>query len=208
MVEPCGRTGGVRDEIGGITVILFVNACVREQSRTKRLADSLLSILQGTAEEVRLREIVFPAVDEAFLQRRERLIGEGKFEDPLFRYARQFSEASQIVIAAPYWDLSFPAALKQYLEQVSVPGITFTYTQDGLPKGLCAAERLFYVTTAGGLYVPEAYGFGYVEALCRDLFGIRQAELIRAAGLDLDGADAENILRESIREIIEHYGRR
>ena len=189
-------------------MILFVNACVREQSRTKRLADSLLSFLQGTAEEVRLREIVFPAVDEAFLQRRERLIGEGKFDDPLFRYARQFSEASQIVIAAPYWDLSFPAALKQYLEQVSVPGITFTYTQDGLPKGLCAAERLFYVTTAGGLYVPEAYGFGYVEALCRDLFGIRQAELIRAAGLDLDGADAENILRESVREIIEHHGRR
>ena len=189
-------------------MILFVNACVREQSRTKRLADSLLSFLQGTAEEVRLRETVFPAVDEAFLQRRERLIGEGKFDDPLFRYARQFSEASQIVIAAPYWDLSFPAALKQYLEQVSVPGITFTYTQDGLPKGLCAAERLFYVTTAGGLYVPEVYGFGYVEALCRDLFGIRQAELIRAAGLDLDGADAENILRESIREISEHHGRR
>ena len=131
-------------------MILFVNACVREQSRTKRLADSLLSILQGTAEEVRLREIVFPAVDEAFLKRRERLIGEGKFDDPLFRYARQFSEASQIVIAAPYWDLSFPAALKQYLEQVSVPGITFTYTQDGLPKGLCAAERTVVLCHDGG----------------------------------------------------------
>jgi len=187
-------------------MILFVNACVRAQSRTKRLADNLLSFLKGTAEEVRLADIVFPAVDEAFLQRRERLIWEGKYDDPLFRYARQFAEASQIVIAAPYWDLSFPAALKQYLEQVSVPGITFTYTEDGLPKGLCAADRLYYVTTAGGQYVPEAFGFGYVEALCRDLFGIRQAELIRAIGLDLDGADVENILWESIREIYVHHG--
>ena len=187
-------------------MILFVNACVREQSRTKRLADNLLSFLKGTAEEVRLSDIAFPAVDEAFLQKRERLIWEGRFDDPLFRYARQFAEASQIVIAAPYWDLSFPAALKQYLEQVSVPGITFTYTEDGLPKGLCAADRLYYVTTAGGQYAPEDFGFGYVRALCRDLFGIGQAELIRAVGLDLDGADVEGILWESIREIFERHG--
>ena len=187
-------------------MILFVNACVREQSRTKRLADNLLSFLKGTAEEVRLSDIAFPAVDEAFLQKRERLIWEGRFDDPLFRYARQFAEASQIVIAAPYWDLSFPAALKQYLEQVSVPGITFTYTEDGLPKGLCAAGRLYYVTTAGGQYAPEDFGFGYVRALCRDLFGIGQAELIRAVGLDLDGADVEGILWESIREIFERHG--
>ena len=187
-------------------MILFVNACVREQSRTKRLADNLLSFLKGTAEEVRLSDIAFPAVDEAFLQKRERLIWEGRFDDPLFRYARQFAEASQIVIAAPYWDLSFPAALKQYLEQVSVPGITFTYTEDGLPKGLCAADRLYYVTTAGGQYAPEDFGFGYVRALCRDLFGIGQAELIRAVGLDLDGADVEGILWKSIREIFERHG--
>lgn len=187
-------------------MILFVNACVRAQSRTKRLADNLLYFLKGSVEEVRLADTVFPAVDEAFLQRRERLIRQGRFDDPLFRYARQFAGASQIVIAAPYWDLSFPAALKQYLEQVSVTGITFTYTEDGLPKGLCAADRLYYVTTAGGLYVPEDFGFGYVRALCRDLFGIGQAELIRAVGLDLDGADAEGILRESIREIFERCG--
>ena len=187
-------------------MILFVNACVREQSRTKRLADNLLSFLKGTAEEVRLSDIVFPAVDETFLQKREKLIWEGKFDDPLFRYARQFAEASQIVIAAPYWDLSFPAALKQYLEQVSVPGITFTYTEDGLPKGLCAADRLYYVTTAGGQFVPEAFGYGYVEALCRELFGIEHTELIRAMSLDLDGADVENILWESIRDIYERYG--
>ena len=187
-------------------MILFVNACVREQSRTKRLADDLLSFLKGTAEEVRLSDIAFPTVSEAFLQKRERLIWEGRFDDPLFRHARRFAEASQIVIAAPYWDLSFPAALKQYLEQVSVPGITFTYTEDGFPKGLCAADRMYYVTTAGGQYAPEDFGFGYVRALCRDLFGIGQAELIRAVGLDLDGADVEGILWESIREIFERHG--
>ena len=34
--------------------ILFINACVRKESRTKRLADHLLSLLDGEIEEVRL----------------------------------------------------------------------------------------------------------------------------------------------------------
>ena len=36
-----------------------------------------------------------------------------------------------IVIAAPYWDLSFPAVLKTYLEQINVLGVTFDYSDDG-----------------------------------------------------------------------------
>ena len=106
-----------------------------------------------------------------------------------------------IVIAAPYWDLSFPAVLKQYLEQVSVVDITFTYTPEGIPKGLCKAKRLYYVTTAGGDYAPDEYGFGYVESLCKSLYGIQDVKLIKAVGLDIVGADVENILAESKKEI-------
>ena len=94
-------------------MILYINACVREHSRTRRLADSLLAGLGGEVEELRLADISFPLVDEAFLKNRDRLIAAGAFEDPLFDLARQFAGADQIVIAAPYWDLSFPAALKQ-----------------------------------------------------------------------------------------------
>ena len=55
----------------------------------------------------------------------------------------------------------FPALLKQYLEQISVVGITFKYSENGVPVGLCRADRLFYVTTAGGNEVPDIFGFGY-----------------------------------------------
>ena len=182
-------------------MILYINACVREQSRTKRLADCLISRLGGQAEEVRLSEISFPEVDEAFLQRRDSLIAAGEYEVPLFALARQFAAADQIVIAAPYWDLSFPASLKQYFEQINVLGITFTYTPEGFPKGLCKAGKLYYVMTAGGQYVPEEFGFGYAKALAQGFYGIEEVELIRAAGLDLDGTDAEGILQESIRFI-------
>ena len=182
-------------------MILFINSCVRENSRTRRLADSLLARLGETAQEVYLPDIAFPVIDEAFLNKRDRLIADGAFDDPLFSLARQFVEADQIVIAAPYWDLSFPAVLKQYFEQINVLGVTFTYTPEGIPKGLCRAEKLYYVMTAGGCYVPEEFGFGYVRALAQNFYGIADVELIRAVGLDIDGADVEGIMQECLSTI-------
>ena len=177
--------------------ILFLNACVRRESRTKRLADRLLAKLNRPFAEIRLHELAFPAVDEAFLRKRDRLIAGGDFSDSLFALARQFADAETIVIAAPYWDLSFPAALKQYFEQINVVGITFRYTEEGVPVGLCRAKRLFLVTTAGGVYVPEEFGFGYIKALAQNFYGIRDVRLLQAVGLDIVGADVEAILREA-----------
>lgn len=181
--------------------ILLIDACVRTQSRTKRLADGLLSQLYGEAETVCLEEIDFPKADEAFLQQRDTLISAGRFDAPTFSLARQFARAEQIVIAAPYWDLSFPAALKQYFEQINVLGITFEYTPEGTPRPLCRAKRLFYVTTAGGTFVPMEFGFGYVKALAQSFYGIPDVRLIQATGLDLEGADAEQLLRKAMAEL-------
>lgn len=182
-------------------MILFINACVREASRTKRLADCVLSKWDEPVTEVRLDEIEFEKTDEAYLARRDRLLAEENYEDPMFALARQFASADRIVIAAPYWDLSFPAALKQYLEQINVTGITFFYTPEGYPQSLCRAKELVYVMTAGGVYVPEEFGFGYVKALAQNFYGIEDVRLVRAAGLDIDGADPEQILRAAMDEV-------
>lgn len=182
-------------------VILFVNACVRGQSRTMRLAKALLNKLGGEEEEIRLHEVDFPVADEDFLSERDRLIAQEKWEHTWFSMARQFAAADQIVIAAPFWDLSFPAALKQYFEQINVLGITFVYTPEGIPRGLCKARKLYYVTTAGGNYVPWEFGYGYVKALAQGYYGIPETELIQAAGLDIDGADEEEILKQALNQI-------
>lgn len=182
-------------------MLLFINACVREDSRTKRLADRLLSALGEPVTELRLTDAAFPAVDEAFLRKRDRLLAEKDYDHPVFALARQFAGADEIVIAAPFWDLSFPAVLKAYLEQINVVGITFRYTPEGIPQGLCKAKRLCYVTTVGGEFFPEQYGFGYVEALAKNFYGIRDVALIQATGLDIIGASVEEILLACENEI-------
>ena len=179
-------------------MILFIDACVRAQSRTKRLAKALLAKLDGEVETLRLEDISFPVTDEEYLKKRDALIAEGVFDDEMFVLARQFAKADTIVIAAPYWDLSFPAKLKQYIEVINVLGVTFEYTPEGFPKGLCKAKKLYYVMTAGGSYVPEEFGFGYIKALAQNFYGIDDVELIKATGLDIIGADVEAILSSAI----------
>ena len=183
--------------------ILFVNACVRKESRTRQLAGKLLSKLDKPFEEIRLEEITFPTSNEEYLNKRDQLISKGDLQNPLFDLARQFSKAETIVIAAPYWDLSFPATVKQYLELINVVGITFKYSAEGIPVGLCKAGRLFYVSTAGGTYVPDTFGFGYVKALAENYYGIQYVRKIEAVGLDIDGADANAIMADAMAALAE-----
>lgn len=179
-------------------MILYVNACVRTQSRTKRIAEKLLEKLDDTVDEVRLSEVSFPDTHEEFLKKRDGYIAVGNYDDPYFNLAKQFAKYDTIVIAAPYWDLSFPAVLKQYIEHINVLGITFEYSPEGIPIGLCKAKKLYYVMTAGGTYVPEEFGFGYIKALAQNFYGIKDVELIKATGLDIQGNDAECILQNCI----------
>lgn len=181
--------------------VLLINACVRSDSRTMRLAAELLKRLDRPYEEVTLHTLAFPRFDEAYLQKRDHLLSSGQLDDPSFALAHQFAAAEDIVIAAPYWDLSFPAALKQYLERINAVGITFRYTSEGIPEGLCKAQRIFYVTTAGGPSVPQEYGYGYVKALAENYYGIHDVRLIEASGLDIYGADAKAILQEALQQI-------
>lgn len=163
----------------------------------------VLKKLNKSFEEILLSEIEFPHVDEEFLTTRDKLLLKGNTDNPMFNLSRRFAEAEIIVIAAPYWDLSFPASLKQYFEQINVVGITFKYTDDGLPVGLCKARKLIVVTTSGGTNMPQEYGFGYIKALARSFYGISDVKLVAAEGFDIDGADTEDILR-TVKEDVDN----
>lgn len=177
--------------------ILFVNACVRPCSRTLDLAETLLQKLKGDIRQVNLQEISLPALDLNGMQKRDQAVQRNDFSDPVFDTAKQFAEADVIVIAAPYWDLMFPAALKIYLENITVCNVTFRYSEKGIPKSLCRAKALYYVTTAGGFIGQNDFGFSYVKALAQNFFGIEEVKCYTAEGLDIFGADVDRIMSEA-----------
>ena len=179
--------------------ILFINACVRKESRTKILADYLLKKLHGKITEINLNKDLPQPFNEEMLLKRNALIKENHFEDEMFSYARQFADADIIVVAAPFWDFSFPALFKTFIEHVNVSGLVFKYTATGI-QTLCKAKTLYYVTAMGG-YNPTDFGFGYVKALCHTLYGIDDVRLIKAEGLDIVGNDVQTILNKAKKEI-------
>ena len=185
--------------------ILFVNACVRPDSRTLRLARHLLAQLEGAVTEVDLgREALRPLTAET-LEMRETLLQRGDLDAPMLRHARAFAAAEELVVAAPYWDLSFPAAVKTYFEHVTVNGVTFSYGADGRPVGHCRAKRLNYVMTAGGPILPPNHGYAYVRDLAAMFYGIPETKLFSAENLDVAGEDVEQRLREAEARIDEAF---
>ncbi|MFG6369760.1 MAG: NAD(P)H-dependent oxidoreductase [Lachnospiraceae bacterium] len=193
--------------------LLFINACVRgRDSRTLALAEHLLACIKEInhqdmafeIEEIRLStENLLPLNYERLL-RREELLAAGQLGDTMFDYANAVAQADMLVIAAPYWDMSFPASLKIFFELASVNGITFTYAQDGTPIGLSVAEDMYYVTTSGGYIGDCNFGFEYASALCK-LYGMHNTHFVSAQGLDLDGANVQAILEKACNGEIQHY---
>lgn len=181
--------------------ILFINACVRENSRTLVLAKNILSNMSGDITEIALdRENLVP-LNRELLRKREQLISSGSLNDPMFRYATQFAQADEIVVAAPFWDLSFPAKLKIYLEQITVSGITFRYV-NGKPEGLCRAKRLTYVTTSGGPIFAD-FGYEYIKSLAKNFYGISETKAYRAMNLDVNMLTVEDVLTKADISVIE-----
>ena len=181
--------------------ILFIDATVRSGSRTRELAEYLLQTLGETVETLVLDDEKLSPLTAGRLTWREECCRRGDFSDAYFDCARQFAAADTIVIAAPFWDGSFPAVLKKYVETVCVRGITFRYTEAGEPQGLCRTKKLYYVTTSGGPIFSDAYGFGYIDSLARTMFGIPETVCIKAEGLDLFGADVPDIMKRAKKEI-------
>lgn len=185
-------------------MILYINACVRPESRTDELARELLRQLGEPYTERKLADEGLSVLTEERLEYRTEQIDRGNLDDPMFAYAREFADADTIVVAAPYWDVSFPTLLKMYVENIYVTGIVSEYGEDGMPRGLCRAQKLYYVTTAGGPYDPR-YSYEYIRELCVTYFGIPDVRLLKAEWLDVVGSDVAEILqaaKETIPEIL------
>ena len=125
---------------------------------------------------------------------------------PVLKYAYQFAEADKYIVAAPMWNLSFPAILKAYIDYVSVSGITFQYTEKG-PIGMLSNKKAIHISTRGGQYSkgPTAQ-FEMGDRYLRTIFGflgITDYDTVFADELNLQGNDIDAIIQNAIKEACE-----
>ena len=182
--------------------VLYVDVCIRGAlSRTRSLAEAYLEKLQQNGnveiEKIYLADKKLSAMDVELMAWREKSIAAGDFSSEYFDYARQIAASEFLVIGVPYWDMSFPAAFKLYLEQICINNLTFAYQDNGSVKKLNSLKKVIYVTTAGGYFGTNNFGFEYVKGLFKTIFGVNEFEFYSAEGLDIIGTDVEKVLAES-----------
>jgi len=164
--------------------LIFVNACVRgDESRTQRIATPIIEKLKERYETtlVHLPSMKMDYLDpETFAQR-----GKGDIPSWALDISGKIAKADRIVIAAPFWDMSFPAALKIFFENVSLDGITFKNTATTC-EGLCKCEKVLYITTRG-MDIPDddprETALAHLKALS-SLWGLGNVTMLSAWNMD------------------------
>ena len=171
--------------------LLFVNCCISQRggaSRTKALADAFLTAFRASHPGAEVEEVTPEALlalkpfNAEMLNRRDALAAENAFDAPVYALARQFRAADAVAVAAPFWDLSYPAALRTYIEYISANGLTYHYDAAGC-HGDCAARHLVYLTSCGDVEREDSVGVVHWRQLAA-MFGIPRFDYVFAGGLD------------------------
>ena len=148
--------------------LVVIDACIRgEESRTRRIAEPVIEALAKRYEIKRydLTQMqIAPLTPRTYAERAAGVIPEWALEA-----ARAVAEADRLVIAAPFWDMSFPAVLKVFFEHISLFGVTFMDNGHSC-VGMCKCEKVMYITTRG-MNIPTGdareQGSSYLQALSR-----------------------------------------
>ncbi|HAT4283639.1 TPA: FMN-dependent NADH-azoreductase [Clostridium perfringens] len=187
--------------------VLYIKANIKNEgeSRTFKVSDSFVEEYKRNNPEDEIITLDLYKENIDFLRTDDlgKLFGpkdEESKNNSILKYAYEFAAADKYIIAAPMWNLSFPAILKAYIDYVSVSGITFKYTAEG-PVGLLNNKKAVHIVSRGGAYNNSPYEMGdrYLRTIL-GFFGIKDIETIAIDNLDVIGVNVEEKVKEGIEK--------
>ncbi|MGV1063176.1 NAD(P)H-dependent oxidoreductase [Clostridium perfringens] len=187
--------------------VLYIKANIKNEgeSRTFKVSDSFVEEYKRNNPEDEIITLDLYKENIDFLRADDlgKLFGpkdEESKNNSILKYAYEFAAADKYIIAAPMWNLSFPAILKAYIDYVSVSGITFKYTAEG-PVGLLNNKKAVHIVSRGGAYDNSPYEMGdrYLRTIL-GFFGIKDMETIAIDNLDVIGVNVEEKVEEGIEK--------
>lgn len=189
--------------------VLYIKANIKNEgeSRTFKVSDSFVEEYKknNPDDEIITLDLYKENIDFLRADDLGKLFGpkdEESKNNSILKYAYQFADADKYIIAAPMWNLSFPAILKAYIDYVSVSGITFKYTAEG-PVGLLNNKKAVHIVSRGGAYDNSPYEMGdrYLRTIL-GFFGIKDIETIAIDNLDVIGVNIDEKIEEGIENAI------
>lgn len=164
--------------------IIYVNAIIRkDESRTKRLADGIISSIKDEVElkEINLNELPLNPYNEVTYEDK---VNNGT-EELFYNLSKEIAECDGLIIASPFWDMSFPSLLKSFLEKISLFDVMFV-SDDKRCIGIAKCPFMYYIVTRG-MDIEDGdeleQGTPYLKALCW-LWGIKIFKVTSASNFD------------------------
>lgn len=114
----------------------------------------------------------------------------------------QFAAADKYVFVTPFWNFSFPAVMKAYIDAVAVAGKAFKYTAEGA-VGLLTDKKALHIQARGGYYSegPAAeleLGNRYLKQIM-NFTGVPSYEELIIEGHNANPEKAEEIKADGIK---------
>lgn len=81
--------------------------------------------------------------------------------DKVVAVIEEFKNADKYVFAVPMWNFSIPYRLKQYIDILVQPGLTFSVDEKGNYKGLVTGKSVFVAYARGGEYTEGTDSAAY-----------------------------------------------
>lgn len=186
--------------------LLYITANPKglEKSKGLQIGEAFLQSFQQERPEVEITKMDLFQLDMAQMDAdlvfaRGKLAGYGYTMDQLsdaerakilkmHALANEFIEYDYYVFVSPMWNLSSPAVLKAFLDNLFVSGKTFHHTPNG-PRGLLNGKIAIHIHTRGGQYTDTPMqalesGDRYLK-IALNFLGIEVMETVIAEGLDL-----------------------
>jgi FMN-dependent NADH-azoreductase len=122
------------------------------------------------------------------------------------RTIEDFKAADKVVISSAMWNFGIPYMLKRYIDVITQPGLTFSFTPAEGYRGLVTGKPALLILARGGAYPPgtpgAAYDFQkpYLEAVLR-FIGFTQIESILVEPTMAGGPDkAAQVLNQAVAD--------
>ena len=154
-----------------MATLLYIEASPRrDHSFSSRLAAAFLEAYRAnnpddTIDHLHLFDHELPEFDEeAAMQKMEhiqRLIKEGKGIEPTGKWGdvveqiERLKSADKVLLSSPMWNYSIPYRLKQYIDIVAQPALTFYVNRQGEYKGLLKNRPIQMILSSGSAYAER-----------------------------------------------------
>ena len=168
--------------------LVIIDSCMRAESRTRRILNAAKEVL-STRYDIEIIDVnaagLLPLTPAGLEERTSGIVPEQTLS-----LAKTIASADRLVVAAPFWDMSFPATLKAFFENMSLYGVTFE-DNGHTCVGLCKCKKVMYITTRGmdvETGSPREQGSSYLMALST-LWGLGEVTTVAAKNLDYLSTD-------------------